>query len=120
MSLNKTLLALALGLALTACKSNPIIENHYIDKPVPVNAVPKPPALETIRPVYETSKLTPEDRKDIGIVSKAVAVELKQKDAYIGILELIINTYKGLSEKAVVHEDLVVPGVTDKPVQPTP
>ncbi len=103
--MNIKLLGIIAMVALTtACVPKTIIKTEYVEKRVPVNAVPAPPKVE--RPVYETSKLTPEDRKDIGKVTQAVTTESKQKDGYIEILETVINKYKELSEKA---EILVAP-----------
>ncbi len=107
-------LIIALSLSLTACATKPLIETHYVDKPYPVNAVPHTdmPA----KPVLETTKLTPVQRNDIGAFSKAVTVENTQLKEYIGVLELIINTYNDLAKKSVVTSTLVVPGLkTDKP-----
>lgn len=108
------LIALAFTILLCSCTPDPIIKYKYIEKAVPVNAVPAPPEVE--KPVYETTRLTEEDRKDIGKVAKAVAIESKQKDGYIKILELIINRYKELSESAGVHvEPLELPTEKDTP-----
>ena len=90
----------AMVVLMTACVPKTIIKTEYVEKRVPVNAVPAPPKIEV--PVYETTKLTPEDRKDIGRVSQAVTVEAKQKDGYIKILELVINKYKELADKAEI------------------
>lgn len=97
---SKVILITAIMLLATACVPKTIIKTEYVEKRVPVNAVPAPPKID--KPVYETSKLTPEDRKDIGKVSYALVVESKQKDGYIEILELVINKYKELAGKAEV------------------
>lgn len=104
----KLLSVIAFALLAVGCAHKPIIKYEYIEKKVPVIAVPAPPAVE--RPVYETSKLTSEDRKHLGTVAHAAVTEIKQKDGYILILESIINKYKELSEKSEIKvEPLVLP-----------
>jgi hypothetical protein len=100
--MNIKLLAVAVVVVLaTACVPKTIIKTEYVEKKVPVPAVPAPPQVE--KPVYETSKLTEEDRKDIGKVTQAVTVEAKQKDGYIVILEMVINKYKELADKSEIQ-----------------
>lgn len=96
----KLLSFLAVSLIMVGCAHEPIIKYEYIEKRVPVNAVPAPPKLE--KPVYETTTLTKEDRKDIGIFTQAIVVENKQKDGYIEILEMVINKYKDLAAEAEI------------------
>jgi hypothetical protein len=95
------LLTILLCVAMTAgCIKKPMVKTEYVEKKVPVNAVPAPPTVP--KPVLETSKLTEEDKKNLGKVTQAYVVENKQLKAYTGILEMIINTYRELSEKAEV------------------
>ena len=115
----KLLVVAAMVVFTTACVPDPIIKTVYVEKKVPVNAVPAPPKVE--RPIYETSKLTAEDRKDIGRVTQAVTTEAKQKDGYIEILEMVINKYKELADKAEVFvEPLTLPAPESKEELPKP
>lgn len=114
--MNKTiLLAALLAVALTGCQTmKPIVHTEYVTVKVPVNSTPAPPDVQKYKPIMETEKLTPEDRKDIGIVSKAIVVENKQWKAYSGILELIINKYKVLAEKSGLGLELDTSDITPK------
>lgn len=109
----KFLFVVALAFLMVGCATKPIVKYEYIEKRVPVNAVPAPPKYD--KPVYETTKLTTEDRKSIGVVAKALVIENKQKDGYIEILESVINKYKELAAKA---EILIAPLTLDKSPQP--
>lgn len=107
----KLFIAAFLVVGLSGCstfckKEDPIIQTVYVEKKVPVNAVPQPPKVE--RPIPETSKLTAEDRKNIGKVSQAVVTEKEQWEGYSKILELIINKYKEMADKSEVQTDLDV------------
>lgn len=107
--IKKLLVVLMLAVPLAGCNTfskKPIIKTEYVEKLVPVNAVPQPPKVE--RPIPETSLLTDADRKDIGKVAKAVTVEKKQWEDYSTILETIINKYKELADKAEVQSQLEI------------
>lgn len=114
--MNKKLLTILFIVLASGCASKPVIKEVYVEKKVPVNSVPQPPKVD--RPILETTKLTPEDRKDIGKVSQAVVVENKQLLGYTSILELIINTYKQAADKSELQSTLIVPGLNDTKPKP--
>lgn len=117
--MNKLALTVILALSLGACKTmEPIVKTEYVDRPVPVATVPKPPKVD--KPTLETTKLTEEDRKDIGIVSKAIVIENKQLKGLVGIYELIINTYDKAADASGIKTYLKIPGWEEKPDQPKP
>lgn len=114
--MNKILLAVLIT-ALSGCaKDKVLIKTVYVDKVVPVAVVPTPPTV--VKPVSELSKLTPEERKDIGPLSKAMVVDIKQQEGYITLLEAIIDKYRELAEKSGNKIQLMVDSITaDSPEQ---
>jgi len=96
---------IAILLLLTGCPKEQLVKTVYVEKKVPVNAVPAPPNIPV--PTYEVSKLTPAERNDLGTFVKAVTTDNKTKDGYIEILELVINKYKELAKSAEVQVEPV-------------
>ena len=111
---NEIALVASLGI-LAGCPKEDMVKVEYRDVYVPVATVPQPPDVP--KPTYEYPKLTPQQKDDIGVVTKALVEDTKRKDGYINILELIINTYKQEADKSKVQTTLEVPGLTDKPAQ---
>lgn len=113
--MNKLIPLFAIVLLASGCntfckKQEPIIKTEYVYVNVPVNSVPAPPKVE--RPVLETERLTAADRKDVGIVGKAIVVANEQLEAYSKVLEGIVNKYKELADKSEVKSTL---DLEDKP-----
>ena len=101
----KLVAIVAILLLSTGCVKDQLIKTVYVEKKVPVNAVPAPPEIP--KPIYEVSKLTPAERNDLGTFVKAVTTDSKAKDGYIEILETVINKYKELAKDAEVQVEPV-------------
>lgn len=114
----KLIIVIALAVLVTSCRATPVIKTEYVERKVPVNSVPQPPKVK--KPDYTAPKLTAEDRKDIGKVGYAITFDSKLKDAYISVLEAIVNKYKEMADKSEVQTTLIVPGVNDKDTKPQP
>lgn len=108
----KHALGIILLVLLVGCSAkDPIIKYEYVEKRVPVLAVPAPPDVSP--PVYETTTLTASDKNDIGKVAKAFVVENRQKDGYITVLEAIIDKYRNM---AVASEIKLAPMKLPEPI----
>lgn len=108
----KLILAVSVALLLSSCAADKVIvKTEYVEKKVPIAVVPTPP--QTNKPVSDVSTLTPEQRKDIGILSKALVATVKGQEDYIRILELIINRYKELADETGNQLKLIIPGLND-------
>jgi len=92
---NKILLIGFVSLWIIGCKSvDPKVE--YRDKAYPVYVVPHPPKVD--KPKLEIENLTDSQKNDIGQLSKAYAISLKQTMQYACKLKNIVDEYEKLSE----------------------
>lgn len=103
----KILYTILMTLAITACAGkDQIIKTNYVTVEKPVPTVPRPPEVK--KPVLATEELTPEDRKDLGKVAKALVIENKQLRGYVTILESIVDKYRELAEQSEFKSELKI------------
>lgn len=79
----------------------------YVDKDIPVYVVPKPPAI--IKPVLAIDLLTVAQQDDIGELTKAYSISLKQAMQYACQLKNVVDKYDDLSAK---NPTLITPAPT--------
>lgn len=91
----KLIITILIIFLLTSC-ATPVKKIDIVESKIPVLYVIKPPDVD--KPDLQILNLTDTERKDIGEVSKAYAIDIIQLTNYIEILELIINKYKELSK----------------------
>lgn len=94
----KKLLITMILSGLIGCATSPTVVTHTIIQKVniPIPECPAPPIVE--KPILGISKLTDDQQKDIGELSKGYAISLKQTEDYANQLLVIIKKYDDISK----------------------
>ena len=92
-----------LALMLVSCATQPT-KTVYVDKNIPVYIVPAPPKVE--KPILIINSLTDAQKNNIGELTKAYAISLKQTMQYACKLKNIVDKYTELS---LLNPSLIMP-----------
>lgn len=117
--MKKIISILVTSIFLVACQTTPEKEIVYVDKPIPVYIVPKPPKVEKPDLLYKQYS-TPEKKQELknnpGKAARVARLSLAQYEGYVSILESIINKYDELADKSKKKLDDLSNVVIDGPL----